>query len=335
MALAAAACAGPTPPLEVGIKEYPTDVVLGALKRAATPAPMPPVALNVPPSFFGPRLPVEDGVTTTTRVTRPAPPCAEDDPLVPVKAMAEVRATVPPAQAEYPFRTVGEFRSSGANAAQGTYPGQSTRAVTNVVQSDDGSYTFDVTATLGDQVTTTGYRVVPTGPAPGRAGVFITKVVDNGRAFTPAPEMLLLQFPAELGTFWKVNAVDPVTQQTMSYNAAIDRKMRVNACGTPVEAWQVRIDGQLVFSCTPAEFGPPATTIRPERQTCVDLDAGGAQAGQESVVSFTATYGIATQFGGISVYDKVETVAREPQVTVSKQLESTINREPARARAAR
>jgi hypothetical protein len=327
VALVTAGCGGPQRPLSVGLKEYPSDIVLKGQKRADTPAPLPPVFIELPAEAFVMR---SGGVVPPVRraLPREAPEaCPEDDPLQGPKLVAANTVRVPPVPATYTYRSQGTYEVTGANAAKGELPPQSTRQVANVVTAADESFTFDVIATLGDESTTTSYRVSPnptaavSGPeVHDGAGMFITKIASGDHAFTPDPPMLLLPFPAEVGESWRVTSRDPATNELVVYNASIGQKSRVNACGTPLDAISVHLDGEVtvcppIVDCTTVA-NPGGTRTQPTDQTSI---------------SFVGDYAFGTHYGGIALRDHVTTTATESGQGVTKDLTATIDREPERA----
>jgi hypothetical protein len=349
-ALAGTGCGGPRSPLEIGVKEISSDVVLGAQKRAATPVPLPPAVLEVPPPGFstpGVRTPATEppsGPGAPTSTAAPRPPCPEDDPLVFPKLGSTNAISALPAPGIYPYRTSGSYEITGASAAKGTFPGTSSREVKNVVRAGDGSVSFDVAVTLGKDTTTTSYSVVPSSPVPPNpytdmaptpdgSGLFVTKIASVSGTFSPSPPMLVLPFPAEKGRRWQVVASDPVSQQAMAYNGTVEGRTRVNGCGVPLDTIKVRLDGEL-RQCTPATPTPPAGPPPPGQQ-CPAVQGPGAPSARPSgasAVTFVADYAFATQYGGISLEDTVTTTGTDAGQGVTKTLHSTIDVEPVRPR---
>lgn len=306
-----AACAGPHRPLEFGIKEISSDLILGrqgaAVLPAPAPVPVPPVAFVFSPSgLVGPSSPMRPATPVAAPpTTQPPSSCPTADPLAPTQVPARNAVTTLPAEATYVYRVEGTYSVGGANASSGTLPPLSTRRVSDVHQLSDGSVNFIVEARLGDTVTDTTYHVIPTTTLAPQAGIFVhavrTSDSDGSSAFTPTSELLLLPFPADPGATFSAAGTDGPT--TMQWDGAIGQKARVDACGTPIDAVSVRIRGTV------------------------------STAGARSVTqNIDAVYAIATQFGGISVMDTVNldgtVVESGAAFSASRHLQATINSEP-------
>jgi hypothetical protein len=131
--------------------------------------------------------------------------------------------------------------------------------------------------------------------------------------------MRILALPAALGNSWRVASTDVNTGESVAFNAEIPEKVRINACGVPLDAIRVHIDGQLATQCAPTD-PPGCTTVNPGGLT------GNART--QTTVSFVADYDFATQFGGIAIADSVRTEGTSNGIGVTKKLTSIINREP-------
>jgi hypothetical protein len=290
-ALAMTAC-GPTPPFELAVHAVPGDVVYGAqTSPSAVPAPSaaPPVALapGAPPLIYGaPTAPVPTFAPTPTAT--PAPACATA-PVDAVPALAaDPSATVPPVPAAYLWHEQGTYKLGGD--ATLPFSPQLTHTVANVSAADPntGAYSFDVTTSSGGltglQRVTSSYQVIP--PPQGAtqvqgvqtsqaAGLYLTAmaVQDTGlptsRVEKFAPPILLMQFPGTDLPTWSAAGHDSVSQDTLTLNGAVTGHVPVDACGTVIDAWEVKADGTLV--------------------------------GPNQNLTLHLVYDVATQFGGIVV----------------------------------
>jgi hypothetical protein len=328
---AATGCGGPGTPLKVGIKELPTDVILGAQERpvVAPAPPLPPAHLALPAAALPP---IEEPFSPPAGPR--AAPCPSADPLVGPRVEATLSIAAPPAAATYPFRVVGRYEVSGANAVKGEFPTESARTVENVTRPDaDGTFTFDVRTILGQTVTTTSYRVVGASaltpvatPVDGGAapapGLYVTSVTtEDGVAepatFTPSPPILALRTPAESGTSWEVSSVDADTGVSVAWTATIGNRVRVDACGTPLDGVPVRVDGSVTRcadNATCVSSGDaPARQVNPDRGV---------------VTSFVADTVYATQFGGIAIQDVQVIDDAAGQSTLHRDITATIAVEP-------
>lgn len=322
------ACAGPKAPLSIAIKEVPSDVVLGAARRAELAvAPIPPSALPINLTSIG----VFESPVTERVLGVPASPeaCPIADPLAAPALEAVNTIALPPAPSSYLFRNEGTFDVSGANAKKGSFPSLSQRHVKNLFKvttpgSPEVRYRFDVEVALGALLTTTTYSLIPeqsttppsldlTGGGDAsatRAGLFIERVQSqfpDGSAedFTPATPLLLLPFPISPGVNWNSAGSDVESGTAMAFSGVIGQKARIDACGVPLDAWTVRIDGRF------GESEGPGMAISPSSQT-----------------SFIADYAFGTQYGGLSLMDTVEMDRTGPQGSIHQKNQGTINSEP-------
>ena len=265
---------GPTAPLEVAMREYPSSVDYGS---AATPAPSsaPPASLPAPepapaPLPVQPQLPppqVSSQPTVIVVLTAPAA-CPAAGPLDPAVQPAIPESTSAPQAATYDWRVAGSLTTAGS--APKPFPTKATEQVTNVTSaaaSSSGSYTFDVVDSAagldGTQTVTTSFEVVPE-PAGGQvsgvsttqaSGIYITRVTTANAVagaapstFVPTPPILYLPFPADLNPppSWQVNSADGTTVE--QYSAQVKGHGRVDACGKVLDAWHVQITGGSITS---------------------------------------------------------------------------------------
>lgn len=314
-----AGCGGPDRPLRVGFKEVPSNVVLGA---QSSPSPAPPtptqmtgpstvdvplVALPPPPSVVTlPPPPFE--VPDPSRPVAPpmpapsGPACPVADPLQAPAVEAPSTITARPAKAQYIFRNAGTFVVSGADARSGTFPLTSLRTVSGAVEGPTG-FAFDVAETLGDLTTTTGYAVVERQPLPTdlEPGLYLVRVQSargsQSSDFDPTPELQLAAFPLVRGASVESRGVDPTTATAMSFVATVTGKVRVDACGTPLDSFTLELtEGQLI---SPTQ----------------DL-------------TFESTYAVGTQYGGLLLRDTVDFKGTDGDAGVSRTKTSTISQVP-------
>ena len=297
--MVATAC-GPSAPLQVGVKEINTDVLIGPperLGRIVLPPGSGPI-IGFPGIVEPPVIPVPPEPGRAVE-------CPAVDPLATVAHPITAAVTKPPVAAAYTFRDDGVYT---IGAKRGALPKTSIRRVGNIQHDASGdSFTFDVAipGPLG-LVTTTTYHVYPDQPNPvdPTPGIYIDQTVitqpgKQPRTFTPVPSLELLQFPASPGVSWSARGVDPSSQTVMGYDATITRKDIVDACGTKVEAWVVDISNGTVTN-------PIANTN----------------------VSFQMSIEIAPQYGGLSVLDKLNRTGTEQGEPVSTVNTSRITSEP-------
>jgi hypothetical protein len=319
LTISAAACGGPRPPLEVGVREFPTNVLFGGRSQQEE-APPPPRGLNPSPGFpviVQPPPTVSD-IPVFGPTTAPPPPCPSAHPFDAPRFVAETRGRVAPVASSYPFRHQGTFENVGPQSSSGVFPEQTTRAITGVEEDQDGSFEFQIEEDLGDRLTTTTYEVVPESPLAERAGLFITQVAtrfdsDGSDSFTPQPPIQLMRFPASPGAQWDSFGTDPLSRTTMRFHARIGiegpddddededpeliSKARIDACGVVLDAWFVEV--------TQGEIIGPQT----------DLD-------------FQSVYAIATQFGTFPIMEQIEITGTNRGTQTTTQNVATISEEP-------
>lgn len=320
------ACSGPRTPVAVGVKEYPSDVLLGIQASdvddpaalVTEPNPLIQVVRRVepgPPSTPppGPRPVVEE--------------CPEAHPLSAPRVEAFNRATQPPVEGGYVFRNSG--RVSSGHVVD-VLPGELTRTIRDVQPPGaDGVYRFEIVEHLGARTTTTSYAVIPEHEVEDLAGIYVTRTEvtegDDTAAFNWNPPVKMMPFPASEGDEWSVASTASNGQTVLSFDARIGEatreegplsdlplgeeeedqdqpavvngKIRVDACGVFIQAWNIQVFNGRLISPT-------------------------------SDVSFEESYAFATQFGGLSVKDTrvAEGVVRGSEV--ASERESIINTEP-------
>lgn len=332
--LLAAACASPTPPLQVSGAQYPTNVVLGAApagsvssvgrtaKLAFPPAPvvgLPPLGLPVVIPINPP--PQSGQAATSGQATPDAPPpvvsapraaCPNANPLASPAQAASESVSAPPVAADYVFRNSGQYQVAGPDAAQGRFPARSTQVISHVATASNGDFTFQIAENLGFVQTTTTYQVVPsdtyphgagvsTTGAPGTAGLFITAISQREQGsrstFVPSPALAVVNFPIAKGNTLTASGADPVNGEVESYDSAVAGLTRVNACGKWLQAVQVNI-------------------------------TNGAFDGANERLQFTQTIYLGTQFGGIPVAGSDAVSGTEGSDSVSYHNASTIDSTP-------
>lgn len=308
--LLATACAGPQRPVDLGLKEVPTDVVLGghaSPSPAAAAVPTPgPIALPPPVSVVAlPPPTFTTGPEPAAPVAPPtAAPCPAADPLQAPAREAPPQVPAPPAKASYVFRDDGSYRISGADARSGRFPATSRRLVGNVVRTSASSFSYDVAELLGDVTTTTTYDVMGSSPLPAALppGIYLKQVKSvrgsSSSTFAPAPELELAAFPLVRGASVTSSGVDPQSATSMQFTATVTGKARVDACGTPLDSW--------VLDLTKGKLLSPSQ----------DLD-------------FSATYAMGTQFGGLFLRERTVFAGTDGSEGVSRSNTATITTTPA------
>ncbi len=298
VALAAllSAC-GSTPGVPIGIKEVSGDIVYADRTKPTAP---PPVRGADPfpsfPGFLSPPAPrvALPTITTTPPTTAPPRACPEDDPLA---VPAEAPAIIPgqPLPGAYRFRQSGSVTSAGRTTP---LVAEIDHRVDRVTAGATGAINFDVGITENGATTTTTYSVVRRGA---QDGLYLAAIRTNDAigtsSFTPSSPVQLLPTPTVKGTRFSSAGTDPLGQVSIVINGTVTGKTRVNACGTPVDAWLVTVGSE-------PQTGAPSRIVGPQRN-----------------VTITGTYAVATQFGGLIVAEDLVLDGTEggDPVTIKRQ----------------
>jgi hypothetical protein len=232
-------------------------------------------------------------------------------------------ATTAPAPATYAFRQTGRLLIGGAAQESGSLATTSTRTISRVPPPTSAAnyVEYDVVATVSGESTTSRYRVVPLGsvpdpgplpgpptpvptPPPPRAGgptspgLYLMSVTAAGQTAVPYSGdagQLIVSFPISEGNAFSNASSDG--SHHVEYTSTVDKKVRIDACGEPIDAWQVTLKG----------------TISQADQ-------------QQPVVTFTATYSIAPQYGALTVAESVVAdSASSVSDSVHQETTATIN----------
>lgn len=282
----ASGCGAPT--TAIGMREYAADIAYADESRPPPPPP-PPAAEPAPafPGFVAPPAPRAQPVavgepepspvpTTTTTTTIQPVACPEDDPLaVPTE---EAGPSIPgsPLPGGYPFRQEGAIEVDGDVTE--TLPAETVHRVDDIVAMPGDSVRYNVAVDGIDATTVTTYEVSRRGVENGLHIVQIRTEDDVATdAFTPSAPIKVLPTPPVTGDRWSSSGADPLHRVGLTINGRILGKTRVNACGTPVEAWLVEVGDN-------PDTGQPSQITGPGKQ-----------------LTITGTYAVATQMGGLIV----------------------------------
>jgi hypothetical protein len=328
--LSATACSGPEAPLRVGMNSRPVDLLLGQRIRVVTELVAPPVSPSFAPTGY-----LDDVLPTAgTPLRRPRGPAGPVTPIECPTAPADAAILTPktpvppgpPASATYTYRVKGSVTVAGHVRA---LPSALTRDVANIHPDPPAAYLFDAFDSMDSETAVTSYRLVPdwypvrpptstldvaegtvqtqTGQqAPGspvgsreQPGLYIVRLAASDPGLRlPEPGIKLVEFPVAAGAAFTTAATDGVT--TVSYTSTVNPvPARVDACGVLLDIYRVDVVGEITKSTSQDGY------VRAQ---------------------FNASYGVATQFGALVVWEKVDITSAD----VSRTLEATINQEPAR-----
>jgi hypothetical protein len=197
-----------------------------------------------------------------------------------------------PQAGSYPVRVDGSFVIAGAAAAKGVYAPTGLRAVKNVAElPNDVGWTYDISDELN---LTTSYEVIPhqlgqdqvpvtspNQPVPTEAGIYVTKFSyqradKTTLALTPNPPLMVAKLPFAAADKWSAHSTDAASGVSITVNGQTGlgpkfqpSKDRVDACGTPLDAWWVEytvdttpIAAQTSGSEPPSELSGPNLSVR-------------------------------------------------------------------------
>lgn len=315
LGLVGTACGGPATTINFGGKAVPINVAFGKPKTPASPTGPAPVlqpgpgGIGVVPvvpgfaGFDGPSTPVAP--PAPSRPSVPPPPavaCPAQNPLAFPRKEATNIVAGPVPEGTYPYRIAGSFTVNGKKTP---YDGVFDQTVKRLPADSAGRARFSTSFELLDVPFTVTYAVTtpvegPVQTAPGEIGLEST-VQDakdgNGASFRPAEPLRLLQLRAEKNVTWNEASSDPLSATSATVDGLIADKVRVNACGQPVEAWKSVVTERTIT------------------------------AGQD--ITATRTLFFATGLGGLLVAEQVSYTGTAGGDDVSGQSSMTINVDPA------
>jgi hypothetical protein len=320
---ATAACAGPRTPVLVGVKEFPTDVLIGTADGNLATLQPSPISTN--PIVVVPRRALSSVIPSASPRAAAKSACPKADPLSAPKVEATNRATAPPAPKTYTFRTSGAVT---VNGKKDELPSTARRTVQNVARVDANTYTFEVLDELGTLKTLDRFKVIERTSLPdqsGQAGLFLTETVrgdgnDKATTFRWNPPITLARFPITPGDTWDVRSTALDGRVVESFSARVgttsgdptqvgspvtDPKLRVDACGKYLDAWNIQV------GVNDATGSPSGRYVSPD-----------------TVLTFQDGYAIAPQFGGIVVQDHRVASGTSAGTSVTSDRTSTIDTPP-------
>lgn len=317
------ACVKPAEP-GVAVKTLQADIVFGVQPpAAAAPPSVEPTIIEIEED-----APLPAGPTPAPR--RPAPrqnlaPCMDAQETAFPEVAAGTDVTNQPAAGQYRWKVGGNTTVGGIQVPRGGFTNRRIENVSSVTTSTNTlsdppneSVTRTFTYDLVDDAPGNGKAVQtfevksnpnvatvtsPVGKAiqvgePAR-GVSLAKVTlldGTGKAvgaFTPTPAITLLPLQVFSGSDFTSVGVDPATGATLVHQAQVTKRVPIDACGEMVDGWQVT--AQQVYT---------------------------DPSGQSRASSYT--YTIATQLGGMVIYEKIGPPANAPTAVSSDTLELTL-----------
>ncbi len=341
---------GPSVPVQLGMKNVPLDITVGNDVPTKPPAAHGPTAPPVDQALpvFAPVVTVAPAQPAVQNFTPPAPLVVGSGVVCPQLDTGKASpAAATPEVDDAASNGVWKFRSSGelsVNGAAFALPPQNTRTISAATEASRGVFTFSETGvSFGFPGALTQYRAsdstsAPANPLASPTSSFgltsFTMPLPGGGAwvFQPATPLQLLATPAAQNTTYQPDPSNPaIPNTTGSWNAAQnDAKdgtamsiqatdlghVRVNACGTPVDAWQVHailtLTGTLVQST--AEPAPATTDLTLDVTYAVATGLGGMIV-DETVKTVANSDGTAPTFAGAGFTDNTASTISAPQPT--------------------
>lgn len=308
---------GPSVPVQLGMKNVPLDIAVGkdtALKPRP-PASAPPVAEALP--AFAPVITPVTPAPTPGFV--PPPPvvvgsgvvCPELDPTRASPAAATPEVEGPATDGRWRFMSQGQDTLNGAATA---LPSINVRTISAALGGTQGSYTFaEQGVVFGFPNATSTYAASNSTSAPANPLVSPTSFVgltslqiqaQGGLVTFQSPKPLkLLSTPAQPASAYSPDPNNPALPNTtgtwtdtqtdaqdgsaMTIQGTDNGTVRVNACGTPVDAWQVH--ATITLTGSTVQYGPVSLPGKTE-------------------LTFDVTYAVATGLGGMIVAEQVKTL---------------------------
>ena len=277
----------------VNVKPLTTELVFGVPEVDETAAPPNFTPPDDPfPVFEVPRRPTTRPVP---RVEDPPPPstaCPEAEPTAFPKRVEGTVVPNRPTEGVHTWRVQGTQRiASGVVSLLGVV----TRTVKNVRQVSQGLFRFDVEEQeivfASKKLVTQTFEVRQSNDGVNPDGIFLRsiRVTAEGSTsnFNPDPPIMLLPIPVRIGANpvgvvganaqeqMDTTGVDPTSQAALRHKGTVLNRFTVDACGEVVQGWFVNADQRFV--------NPRGETF-----------------------NRNYNYMIATQYGGIIIWEHVE-----------------------------
>lgn len=281
------ASCGPPAARRIGLRSVAADLVFG-IPPLEEPA--------APPDTLGPIGPALDpGPTDTRRPIQPGPArrTCPDPEINEVRVEADTKpSSKPPLEGTYVWRQEGHI-TYPAPLGRFSLPPFTARLVQDADLIGEGP-DYEFTTVQLDVVSETEveqtFQVITSRPDPRTGpnivrdegvtnGIFLTRIVRTnfeGRrvTFNPNPPILFIPLPVVTGFQRTTHSSDPINLQLLSHSIDVRGRQRQNACGELVDSWFV--EGFQTFSSADETF------------------------------TRKYNYAIATQFGGLIVFEHVE-----------------------------
>ena len=316
------ACVKPGEP-GVAVKALQADIVFGVQ----------PPAEAAPPSVEPTIIEIEDDLPVDPpprAAPRPAPrvnqsPCMDALETAFPEQAAGTDVTNQPKAGQYRWKIGGNTTVGGVQIPRGGFINRIIENVSSVTTSSNSvsdppnqsvtrTFTYDMADQAPDggrsvstyevksnpgvltQTTPVGKAIQVGEPARGVSLSKVTRYDAAGKAvgaFAPVPAVTILPLQVFAGSDFTSIGVDPATGAVLVHQATVTKRVPVDACGDMVDGWQVT--AQQVFT----------------------------SANGESRVS-SYTYTVATQLGGMVIYEKIGPPAETQSAVNADTLELTL-----------
>jgi hypothetical protein len=305
----------------VRVEEISTNVGLGVepVLAAAPPNIVVRKPISRPQQTFPPQRTIPP--LEIPEPVRADCPRAGDFDFPALDAGVDPNPRVRPAPGSYKYKLDGKIVTESGEVVVDEFE---TREITKVEDDTvtDNAFHFTVKQSdLLDERRGTGtiesvYRVVPTGntqnvPNPpvgpgvsdiGR-GVYLVSHIFRGtddmgkptvQRFEPSNPLLLLPFPVEDGTAITASGTDPQTGAQVTIDGQIKGKKQIDACGDRVDTW-------FVDATEKYRYSDPQTL-------------------QTQTIEADYDYGVAPQYGGLLLYERVVAPIDGPIITIDSRV---------------
>lgn len=214
----------------------------------------------------------------------PPDPCPEPGPNVFAREPITIDVKAPVKDGVYLYHQDGTIEFVGLTKT--TVKGITSRIISNLVVDADGSFTYDYELVVGTQRQTWGIEVIP------GQGIYITSMVrrisGGTETFNPIPPVQIMPLPVSENTTVTGAGVDPLSAESMVVQGLVTSKQRILGCDEVADGWYVEGTWTL-------RRGTRATPIQVE-------------------------YAIATQHGGLIIFDRLRFTQTEGPLTVNYDL---------------
>jgi hypothetical protein len=310
VATAASGCGGGVHGINIGVRRVGVDLAFQADKDAAAKKPPTVIYIDTPPPLPTPVLARNPQNQIVILQPPPIKPVVNKCPRAPEGTPVERLATSDfqgkPKVGTYGVRNNGKIALVGPLPLILPVPPESEERLQNL-NTDiknplglpvTGAYEYDIVTPSGANSVTDRLRYTP-----GTGIELVRRIyVQDGKTvdFNPLKPVKLIAITSGEGNSWTDATSDPVTGITMTTQGTVGGRVRVDLCGTVVEAYKVTSTERLV------SLNPNQTFASFTRDG--DPSASGGQPN---------SYYISPQYGGLFVQVETHTTTTIGAITVN------------------